>query len=491
MAQVLHQPGEIEYESWRRRARALLAADVIPASVEWLDPADVQGRLFQSENCAQELPGACAAESPSAQRLSVPSAFPKLARFVLCHRSAEKWPLLYRLVWRLTRGGEGGLLSNVLDDDVFAAGAMAKEVRRDAHKMKAFVRFCRVADGAGGEHFVAYHQPDHPILAIVAPFFARRFSVLNWTILTPFGSASWSDRMLSFGPPAARDQAPPPDSLEDFWKTYYASTFNPARSNLRAMTKEMPRKYWSTLPEAELIEELLANAPERTGAMLNRTVGPAAHGAAAFIPAVERREPDGALRVLQEAANACRGCDLYRDATCAVFGEGPADAKVMLVGEQPGDQEDRAGRPFVGPAGGVLDRALAAAGIDRRACYVTNAVKHFKWTPEPRGKRRIHAKPSYVEGRACRPWLEQELALVRPQVLVLLGATAAQSLLGAGFRIMQQRGRPLLDTAFAAAVVPTIHPSAVLRAGDGQLAEHQYDLLVGDLQIAADLVARG
>jgi DNA polymerase len=188
------------------------------------------------------------------------------------------------------------------------------------------------------------------------------------------------------------------------------------------------------------------------------------------------------LRAAREAVQRCEGCPLYANATQAVFGEGALASEVMLVGEQPGDQEDRAGAPFVGPAGKLLDRALDAAGIDRRTTYVTNAVKHFKW--KARGTRRIHDKPSWAEQTACRPWLEAELALVEPRALVLLGATAAQSLLGRSFRVTHDRGHPL-DSDLAEIVVATIHPSAVLRAGDREAA---FAGFVDDLRAVAALL---
>jgi uracil-DNA glycosylase len=185
------------------------------------------------------------------------------------------------------------------------------------------------------------------------------------------------------------------------------------------------------------------------------------------------------MRSLQEAVQHCRGCPLYANATQAVFGAGKLSSEVMLVGETPGDQEDLAGAPFVGPAGRLLDRALDEAGIDRSAAYVTNAVKHFKW--RSRGTRRIHDKPSWSEQLACRPWLEAEIALVKPRALVLLGATAAQSLLGRGFRVTKERGR-LLDSDLAELVTATIHPSAVLRSDD---REAMFAGLVDDLRLVA------
>jgi uracil-DNA glycosylase family protein len=189
------------------------------------------------------------------------------------------------------------------------------------------------------------------------------------------------------------------------------------------------------------------------------------------------------ISALREAVEHCRGCPLYAKATQAVFGEGTLRAEVMLVGEQPGDQEDRAGVPFVGPAGGILDRALVEAGIDRKRTYVTNAVKHFKW--KARGTRRIHDKPSWTEQMACRPWLEAELRLVKPRALVLMGATAAQSLLGKSFKVTQMRGRPL-DSDLAELVVATIHPSAVLRSDD---REAMFAGLVDDLRVVSQTFA--
>ncbi|ORB61582.1 UdgX family uracil-DNA binding protein [Mycolicibacterium tusciae] len=213
----------------------------------------------------------------------------------------------------------------------------------------------------------------------------------------------------------------------------------------------------------------------------------AGHTAAEFVPDSLK------LDELADAAHSCKGCDLYLDATQTVFGAGSATADLMLVGEQPGDQEDRAGEPFVGPAGRLLDKALAAAGVERDRLYVTNAVKHFKFTLPERGKRRIHKTPSRTEVVACRPWLVAELMAVQPKVLMLLGATAAQSLMGSGFRLTAHRGEVLHlpdsdDVAFDPQIVATAHPSSVLR-GRPEDREEAFDALVSDLRFAADLLA--
>jgi DNA polymerase len=187
------------------------------------------------------------------------------------------------------------------------------------------------------------------------------------------------------------------------------------------------------------------------------------------------------LSALREAVQGCRGCPLYANATQAVFGEGPAKAEIVMVGEQPGDQEDRKGKPFVGPAGRILSEGLEEAGIDRAQVFITNVVKHFKF--QPRGKRRIHKRPSAEEVRACRPWLDAELAAVKPRALVALGATAAQDLFGRSFRVTKQRGEPL-DFDFAPLVMATIHPSAILRADDED-REDEYQRFLADLRVLA------
>ncbi len=190
------------------------------------------------------------------------------------------------------------------------------------------------------------------------------------------------------------------------------------------------------------------------------------------------------LSHLRAEAAKCTACPLYANATQTVFGEGPARAELMLVGETPGDQEDKAGRPFVGPAGHLLDRCLDEAGIDRKKAYVTNVVKHFKWTP--RGKRRMHAKPNAMEIRACRPWMDAEIATVQPQVLVCMGATAARALLGPSFRVTQSRGQ-LIPSNLAPHVLATVHPSSILRAEDED-REAQIGLFIQDLRKAAKLL---
>jgi uracil-DNA glycosylase len=267
--------------------------------------------------------------------------------------------------------------------------------------------------------------------------------------------------------------------MEKLWRTYYANIFNPARVKVHAMKAEMPKKYWRNLPETTLIPALLREAPQRVETMLKKSSSKLNATEDEWHPAPA---PDTtSLTTLRQAANGCTACPLYKNATQTVFGEGPKDAKLMLVGEQPGDQEDLSGKPFIGPAGQLLDRALEDAGIDRNAVYVTNTVKHFKW--EPRGKRRIHQKPSSHDIAACRPWLEAELRIVRPGVLVCLGSTAAQALFGPSFRVTPERGK-VLGSPLAARVVTTVHPSSLLRQPDEESRRREYALFVADLRAA-------
>jgi DNA polymerase len=204
------------------------------------------------------------------------------------------------------------------------------------------------------------------------------------------------------------------------------------------------------------------------------------------LPLTKREKPASLDSLRQEAAH-CKNCDLWRNATQTVFGAGSPKAKIMLIGEQPGDMEDRKGLPFVGPAGRVLDEALAQAGIDRSDVYVTNAVKHFKWTPAERGKRRIHKKPRQADIQACRPWLDAEMAAIRPDVLVCLGATAAQAMLGAKFRVTQNRGK-WIDSGLASRVLATVHPSSILRAQDDDSRNTQMQAFIDNLRVVAEFL---
>jgi DNA polymerase len=415
-----------------------------------------------------------------------------LGELVICHAEPERFALLYTLLCRIR--GNPKALEDSADPLVRRLEAMAKEVRRDIHKMHAFVRFREVPEpdggndkGAEGEtRFVAWFEPDNHIVRHVAGFFMRRFAGMRWSILTPELSIHWDGEQLTESPGATKADAPAGDPIEETWKTYYASIFNPARLKVGAMLKEMPKKYWKNMPETALVAPLIAGAREREVAMVaasDRKLTDVEREGLAHAEAVEARiEPGGnalaAWNAILEEAKACTRCHLYKPATQTVFGEGPLDAKIMFVGEQPGDQEDLAGRPFVGPAGQLFDRALGEAGVDRSQAYVTNAVKHFKF--EARGKRRIHSKPEAPEIEACRWWIEQERVLIKPPVTVALGATAARSLFGRVLTISRVRGEPMELPDGGEAWV-TVHPSFLLRLPDPEKKREEYARFVEDL----------
>jgi DNA polymerase len=445
---------EDDFEGWRRDARALALARVPPAEVVW-QVGDVPADLFGDEAI---LPRADAV-------FSVPRPFLDLAETVILHADPERFALLYAMLVRLR--GQPGLIEDRADPLLRRLEDMAKSVRRDIHKMRAFLRFREVQDDAG-TRFVAWFEPEHHIVRANAGFFVRRFPNMRWSILTPRVSLHWDGDALSQGPGARREDAPEGDPIEAVWKTYYASIFNPARLKTGAMLKEMPRKYWHNMPETALVPQLIASAQARESGM---------------IESARKERPsniDAAWGALRDEAAGCTRCHLHRCATQTVFGEGPLDAPLMLVGEQPGDQEDLAGHPFVGPAGKMLDQALKAAGIERGEVYVTNAVKHFKY--EQRGKRRIHQRPVTSEIKACRWWIEQETLLIRPKLIVALGATAAQSLFGRTMKIGESRGRPLPLPDGGTGLI-TIHPSYLLRVRDDVDAERAE--FVRDLKAAA------
>ncbi|QDG53441.1 UdgX family uracil-DNA binding protein [Persicimonas caeni] len=459
------------WEQWRDLARELVRRDVAPVDVTWRDAGERQQTLLGAVDTVSlddvlERP-------PTRPRPRVSRRFVDVAKLASFHRDPTRWGRLYKLLWRLA-AGEAGLMDVRTDADVAEVEAMAKAVRRDAHKMKAFVRFKKlVVDGE--EFFVAWHRPDHRIVRKVAPFFKDRFAAMNWTIMTPDETVSWDGERLSFDEGTPRSEAPQSDELEGLWKTYYRSIFNPARIKLQAMFAEMPKKHWATMPETAAIPRMLQEASARVRSMVD------ASPQGARVPVGESATYDE----LREACRRCRACEQCEGATQAVFGEGPADARLMLVGEQPGDTEDRVGRPFVGPAGQVLDRALAAAGIGRDTVYVTSAVKHFGY--EQRGDKRIHKRPDSYVTEMCRPWLTAELELVRPQVIVALGATSAGVLCGRRVAVTKERGQPI-RTPHAELLIPTFHPAAILRHPDTTAQQQRFDALVDDLRRAGQAV---
>jgi len=452
---------------FRAAVRALVAEGVPPERVAWTEGATSD--LFGSAPPAETGP------------LRLPRAVADLVPMVVPHRAPERYALLFQLIWRV-RAGERHLMAVPSDPLVHRLNLMRKAIGRDLHKMHAFLRFRR-SEEAGVERFTAWFEPDHHILEAAAPFFVARFRSLTWSILTPDASAHWDGAALRLGPPGRREDLPPGDGFEAGWRDYYESTFNPARTNLKAMRAEMPKKYWRNMPETLAIPALVRGAEAGTRAMIERSPSvPAKRDPARAVAAMADQDP-ASLDELNAIIR--RSEPLVPGATQAVLGEGPVGATIAFVGEQPGDQEDRQGRPFVGPAGQLLSRAMQEAGIDRGASYLTNAVKHFKF--EERGKRRIHQKPTAGEVSHYRWWLDRELEFVAPRLVVALGATAVLALTGKAVPITRARGPFQFErhhNRFAGFI--TVHPSYLLRLPD-EAKDEAYGAFVGDLRRVAEL----
>ena len=467
-------PAGPNFADWVAAADVALAAGHPPESLDW-QPAEGAWR-----------------EQRRGDGAGLPPGFARYAAAAHAHVGAEVRPRLYRLLWRL-RHGEPGLLDLAADPDVAMLRRWERAVRREAHKTKAFVRFREAAPEVGGEarpRYVAWFEPEHRVLPTLAGFFRRRYATLAWSILTPELAMHYEgEGAVWFGPGASAADAPRGDAFEEAWRVYYRNIFNPARLKIAAMCAEMPRKYWKNLPEAAEIPGLIRAAEARTQAMLD---APAATPALHCGPRPE--SPGGALqreaaalrpgslpRLAREAAQ-CQACPLAGAATQTVFGEGPAQARIVLVGEQPGDAEDLAGRPFVGPAGQLLEGLLAEVGLAREALYLTNAVKHFRYRPQ--GKRRLHQNPERAHIEACRPWLENELAAIAPTVIVALGATACEALLGRRVALADSAGQRYRYGAATLLLAP--HPAALLRAPAAQAAA-LHSRLRGSLALAGRL----
>jgi len=466
---AIHLPAPDDFAFWRERARGLIQCDVPPDRISWIEPGGT-GDLFDAEGPSRSGEKRLPVPPCDAPPVRASQRFLAIARSAALHSDPARFGLLYRVLWRLQRYPR--LMEDKADPEVRRCEELAKSVRRDAHKMHAFVRFREVAEEDGTPHFIAWFEPDHHIVRAEAAFFMRRFANMRWSILTPRGSVHWDGAVMREGPPARRCDAPDGDPVEDLWRSYYASIFNPARLKVGAMLSEMPKKYWKNLPEAELIPQLIAGAQAREVAMV-------AAGARA-----ERPRP-ATLAEIAAGAAACSDCPIADCGTRAVMGEGPLGAPLMIVGEQPGDHEDQAGRPFVGPAGQLLDTHLQAAGIDRAQAYVTNAVKHFKFTWK--GKHRLHQSPGAKEIDTCRWWLEAERQIVRPRLVLALGASAARGLLGKTVSISKARGTPMqLDDGTELWV--TAHPSYLLRL-EGGARETQAALFAADLVAVKERLA--
>jgi probable DNA metabolism protein len=465
------------FKSFRAAARRALAEGIPPEAIWWVEDSEA----------IEPQP-----RHPLSQ-MNVPREFLQLAKFVACHKSPDRWSMLYQVLWRLTHG-EPHLIALSGDPLISRMNAYDKSVHRDVHKMKAFVRFKKLqtkepALSESTERFVAWFEPEHFIVPLATDFFVRRFTNMQWSLLTPVGCAHWDGSGQPIFSEGLKDAYKPLDELDELWKTYYKNIFNPARVKLNAMCAEMPQKYWKHLPEAEVIPALVLAADGRVESMLQTEAQPAtlqcgerpASYQAQLASTLANNETKPLVRIAAGVMG-CDNCELCQPATQAVPGEGPENARVMLVGEQPGDQEDLLGKPFVGPAGQLLDSILNDLDIDRTTLYLTNAVKHFRFRATP--KCRLHERPKIGHINACRRWLLDEMAALQPEVIVCLGVTAATAVLGRKVSLQELSGKQLEMNGTT--VIATLHPATVLRSADSSAARRY---LANDISKAISLVA--
>ncbi len=422
---------ETDWDGWRQATRALVLASVPPSEVTW----SVVGP-------ATDLPSGTGS-------FTVSRALVALASLAIQARDQDRFGLLYGLVWRANAGDNP--LASETDPDLLLARRLAFAVRAEAHRMRTHVRFLATED-----RLLGWYAPAHFVLEANAQLLARRFPKAMFSLITPDGSAHWDGAELRFG--TGLRQPEDDDTLLAWWNAHGAAVLDEATIG-------------TSVPEAEDLDEA-PRPPDRP----------------AIGPVVLALATDPGLRTAVRQAVTCQRCALHIPATQTVFGEGPAGAAAMFIGEQPGDQEDIIGRPFVGPAGQLLDRAMEEAGIDRRTIYITNAVKHFKFAP--RGTRRIHQSPSPEEIQICRFWLDVERVHLRLKLLVLMGASGARAVLGRPVAVTRERGRPFrLEDGQLAFI--TVHPSYLLRIPDEASKAREYQAFVRDLAMVRDLMEGG
>lgn len=464
------------FEAWRDAARCAISHRIAPERIDWTG-----GGMFDTA----PLP-----KDPGPHEARVSKRFLSLAGSVVWHGSSQRFGLLYQALWRLDqRDGDPLSPADALGRRL---QLMAKAVGRDIHKMHAFVRFRELPSDGPRRSFAAWFEPEHNTLEPGSAFFARRFADMDWLIATPRLTARFQAGRLSFRPGGARPDLPE-DASEALWATYFANIFNPARIKLDAMRAEMPKKYWKNLPETRLIPAMLADAEARVQRMREAGASQPRPGAGPVSTRYREAMPQPieapeALDQARQAALQCRRCALCEAATQTVWGEGRADAAAMVVGEQPGDHEDLTGRPFAGPAGQLLRGMMAEAGLDGAQVWLTNAVKHFKFTP--RGKRRLHQNPTQGEIRHCRWWLGLELAFLRPRVTLALGASAAFALTDDDGPLHRRRGT--VETGLhGGPVLISWHPAHILRLPDAGSQRESRQQLALDLARLARMAGKG
>ncbi|MFP3566325.1 UdgX family uracil-DNA binding protein [Paraburkholderia sp. SIMBA_030] len=498
-------PIEPSFAAWRRAARALLRQGVEPGQIEWIesDDAAAHGENGISDPARQDTHALAATGTEATSGTSGASnasdttttatafAVPAIPRELLtrlktagCFRAPDRWALLYRVLWRWTHGER-----NVLDPDDADSALLDQRIQaveRETDDLLALTLFRRRDPSMGPPEFVGWYEPHHDLLARAAARLAPRTGESTWMLTTPHGAAFWNGMLLRIGQPlpdeaahsaqasaanAMTGEAITSEPTEALWLAYYASAFNAAQSSV-------PLRYWRTPPAGPPLPAQLALARTRLGAQSAPVTVPDAPPVEYSALTPPFREPTGPLAT-------CRRCALWRNATHAVAGAGPAHAAIMVVGEQPGEQEDRQGEPFTGPAGQLLDAVLARAGVERAALYLTYAVKHYKW--EWLDQQRVHRTPAQREVEACQYWLEEELTRIAPRVVVTLGPTALKALTGPHVNLSEYLGQTIAHDGRL--IVPTYHPSYALRTADARLRNGIEATIATAFSRAAKLVA--
>ncbi|WP_250510237.1 UdgX family uracil-DNA binding protein [Caballeronia sp. GACF4] len=483
MKSVVFDPS---FAAWRSAARTLLMEGARPEDVVWLE-SDSSATVFGSIDGPPPGP-----ENPGAPKpVKIAREFLAMLATAACYRTPARWMFLYKVLWRWTQGDRAVVSPD--DPDGQRLQHMIEAVEAEENEMRRVLRFRHRDSSLGPPEFISWCEPVHDLLEHAAMHFATRMGSATWMIATPHGAAFWDGALLrvdrtsdpeekpmDFGDTAMSGEAVSGDAIEALWLAYYESTFTSAVENAAEVASHMPVRYWKS-PENQRADPTLIsradpysrrdrhprNVPADMEVALNTDLEP--------LQGTSLKEPP--------SLDACKRCSLWRNATQAVPGIGPANARVMLVGEQPGDNEDREGKPFVGPAGKLLDEAIGEAQLARETLYLTNAVKHFKF--DPHGDERQHVAPGQREREACRFWLEEELTRIAPKVVVALGATALKALTGHRTALSEYLGKTIEHKGRI--VVPTYHPSYLLRLTDEKIRGEVFGTIVEALVFARQI----
>lgn len=477
---IVRLANETDFDGWRIAARSLISQNIAPENVDW--------RVGDSASGLFDVPDFVPNHSQSSP-FNVSSDFIQLSKTAILYRDPARFGLLYRLLWRTRTETE--LLKIAFDPDVIKVRNMAQAIRRDLHKMKAFVRFREVNITENDEiwsGFIAWFEPSHHIFEASAPFFTGRFTNMRWSILTPDLCMHWDGNLLSYSPGAEKADAPTEDAGEDLWRAYYRSIFNPARLKVSAMQAQMPKKYWRNLPEAELIADLVANADKRKDVMI--AAQPTEPQRKIVKYSVERKtevakpEATGAKFALNQLNIEMLDNATFKQAEYsaqAVLGSGAVPSEILFLGEQSSEQENLAGQVLTGSNGKLLDQALQQFGIKRANVYTTNAIKHYRY--KQKGTRRIQLAATMDDVQHYLPWLQAEIAIVQPRIIIAMGAIAAYAMTGKTLNMETNRGK-LFQLVDGRKMLMTDYPAYILRAADQATRQLRYEQFVADVKLA-------